>query len=146
MGMFLCFYRKISDCSCNIYYYKNLNYKASLYACKQRLGEGNEIYFYNMHDQMTLTFGFKISEGEVIMLDYYDHGKYCWQVDESRLEIVESLKEGLPLLNKKLNGFAKDENLLVAIESRSSCPLTIVRNEGFESNIKIWLCCRRSGA
>ena len=28
-----------------------------------------------------------------IMLDYYDHGKYCWQVDESRLEIVESLKE-----------------------------------------------------
>lgn len=50
--------------------------------------------------------------------------------------VTESLKEGLPLLNKKLNGFAKDENLLVAIESRSSCPLTIVRNEYFESNVK----------
>lgn len=32
-----------------------------------------------------------------IMLDYYDHGKYCWQVEESRLEIVESLKEACRL-------------------------------------------------
>lgn len=32
-----------------------------------------------------------------IMLDYYDHGKYCNQVDESRLEIVESLKEACRL-------------------------------------------------
>lgn len=50
--------------------------------------------------------------------------------------VTESLKEGLPLLNKKLTNFAKDENLLVAIESRSSCPLTIVRDENLESNIK----------
>jgi len=50
--------------------------------------------------------------------------------------VSESLKIGLPLLNKKMKGFAKDENLLVAIESRSSCPLTIVRDENFESNIK----------
>lgn len=32
-----------------------------------------------------------------IMLDFYDHGKYCSQVDESRLEIVESLKEACRL-------------------------------------------------
>ena len=32
-----------------------------------------------------------------IMLDYYDHGKYCMQVDESRLEIVESLKKACHL-------------------------------------------------
>lgn len=32
-----------------------------------------------------------------IMLDYYDHGKYCSQVDESRLEIVDSLKEACRL-------------------------------------------------
>lgn len=50
--------------------------------------------------------------------------------------VSESLKEGLPLLNQKLENFAKDENLLIAIESRSSCPLTIVRDEHFESNIK----------
>jgi hypothetical protein len=52
------------------------------------------------------------------------------------LFVSESLKIGLPLLNKKLKNFAKDENLLVAIESRSSCPLTICRDENFESNIK----------
>ena len=50
--------------------------------------------------------------------------------------VFQSLKEGLPLLNEKLRNFARDENLLVAIESRSSCPLTIVRDENFESNIK----------
>lgn len=50
--------------------------------------------------------------------------------------VVDGLKEGLPLLNNKLKGFAKDENLLIAIESRTSCPLTIFRDENFESNIK----------
>ena len=49
--------------------------------------------------------------------------------------VAESLKLGLLELNKKLKNFAKDENLLIAIESRSSCPLTILRNENFESNI-----------
>ena len=32
-----------------------------------------------------------------IMLDYYEHGKYCMQVDESRLEIVDSLREACRL-------------------------------------------------
>ncbi len=50
--------------------------------------------------------------------------------------VAESLKLGLPMLNNKLKDFAKNENLLIAIESRSSCPLTIVRDENFESNLK----------
>ena len=50
--------------------------------------------------------------------------------------VVDGLKEGLTILNNKLKGFAKDENLLIAIESRTSCPLTIVRDENYESNIK----------
>ena len=32
-----------------------------------------------------------------IMLDFYEHGKYCMQVDESRLEIVDSLREACRL-------------------------------------------------
>ena len=32
-----------------------------------------------------------------IMLDYYEHGKYCMQVDESRLEIVNELREACRL-------------------------------------------------
>lgn len=49
--------------------------------------------------------------------------------------VTDSLRMALPLLNKKLSNFALNENLLVAIESRSSCPIQIVRNESFESNI-----------
>lgn len=50
--------------------------------------------------------------------------------------VTESLKQALPLLNKKLKGFADKENLLIAIESRSSCPITILRNENYQSNIE----------
>lgn len=50
--------------------------------------------------------------------------------------VTASLKEALPKLNNKLEGFADNENLLIAIESRSSCPLTILRDENFESNIQ----------
>lgn len=32
-----------------------------------------------------------------IMLDFYAHGKYCMQVDESRLEIVNELREACHL-------------------------------------------------
>ena len=32
-----------------------------------------------------------------IMLDYYEHGKYCHQIDESRLEIVDELREACRL-------------------------------------------------
>ena len=49
--------------------------------------------------------------------------------------VTDSLKEGLPLLNNKLSNFALDTNLLVAIESRSSSPIQIVRDENYTSNI-----------
>ena len=49
--------------------------------------------------------------------------------------VTESLKIGIPALNQKMKGFAQDKDILIAIESRSSCPITIVRNENFESNI-----------
>lgn len=50
--------------------------------------------------------------------------------------VSESLKLGLPLLDQKMKGFAKDENLLVAIESRTSSPVTINRDENYQSSIK----------
>ncbi len=66
---------------------------------------------------------------------YRPNLKFCKIKDCLPEIVVESLKIGLPRLNRKLNGFAKDSNLLIAIESRSSSPVTIVRNENFESNI-----------
>ncbi len=50
--------------------------------------------------------------------------------------VAESIRVALPRFNKKLKNFAKDENLLIAIESRSSSPVTILRGEDYQSNIK----------
>ncbi|WP_458412740.1 NAD(P)/FAD-dependent oxidoreductase [Schinkia sp. CFF1] len=51
--------------------------------------------------------------------------------------IVDSLKDGLQKMDKKLPGFIKHDAVLSAVESRSSSPVTIKRNPlTFESNIK----------
>jgi uncharacterized FAD-dependent dehydrogenase len=51
--------------------------------------------------------------------------------------IVDSLKDGLRVMDKKLTGFIKHDAVLSAVESRSSSPVTIKRNPlTFESNIK----------
>ena len=44
---------------------------------------------------------------------------------------VSSLKEALPLLNKKVKGFADDDNLLIGVETRSSAPVQIIRDENY---------------
>ncbi|RXJ02451.1 FAD-binding protein [Anaerobacillus alkaliphilus] len=51
--------------------------------------------------------------------------------------IVDSIKDGLRAMDKKLSGFIKHDAILSAVESRSSSPVTIRRNPlTFESNIK----------
>lgn len=47
--------------------------------------------------------------------------------------IVDSLKQGLPELDKKLHGFADPEAILTAPETRSSSPVRILRNEDGQS-------------
>ena len=47
--------------------------------------------------------------------------------------IVKSLKDGLPLLDKKIKGFAKPSAVITAPETRSSAPVRILRNENMES-------------
>ncbi len=45
--------------------------------------------------------------------------------------VYESLKLALPKFDKKIKGFANDDNLLIAIESRSSAPVQLARNDEF---------------
>lgn len=42
--------------------------------------------------------------------------------------ITESLKEALPIFDKKINGFASEDAVLTAPETRSSSPVRVVRN------------------
>lgn len=49
--------------------------------------------------------------------------------------ISESIKESMPFFGRKIKGFDHDEVVLSGIESRTSSPVRIVRNEHLQSNI-----------
>jgi len=60
--------------------------------------------------------------------------------------ITESIKQAFPVFNNKINGFASPGAVITGIESRSSSPVRIIRDEHFESNIKgIYPCGEGSG-
>jgi len=50
--------------------------------------------------------------------------------------ITESLVEGIEYFNTKIKGYNRDDAVLAAVESRTSSPVRIIRDEQFESNIK----------
>jgi uncharacterized FAD-dependent dehydrogenase len=50
--------------------------------------------------------------------------------------VLESLREALPEFEKKIKGFVLNDAILIGVETRSSSPVKLVRNEAFESNIK----------
>lgn len=50
--------------------------------------------------------------------------------------IVTSLKEALVAFEKKIPGFISTNAIMTAVESRSSSPIKIIRDEQFQTNIK----------
>lgn len=60
--------------------------------------------------------------------------------------ITETLIEGIEYFGTKLKGFHRPDALLSAVESRSSSPVRIERDENFESNVKgIYPCGEGAG-
>lgn len=60
--------------------------------------------------------------------------------------VSESLRLALPRFNKKISSFALDDNLLIGIESRSSAPVQIVRDENFMTEIAgLFVCGEGAG-
>jgi len=51
-------------------------------------------------------------------------------------EIKESLKEAILVFGKKIHGYDREDAILSGIESRTSSPVRIVRDENFSSNIE----------
>lgn len=49
--------------------------------------------------------------------------------------VIASLREAIPLLDKKIKGFANPDAVLTGVETRSSAPVRIERNEKREANI-----------
>lgn len=50
--------------------------------------------------------------------------------------VAEAMLEAMPFLGRKLRGFDSPEAILTAVETRSSSPVRILRDESFESNYK----------
>ena len=60
--------------------------------------------------------------------------------------VSKTLKEGILYFDKKISGFANSDAILTGVETRSSSPVTIVRNEVLQSNIKgIYPCGEGAG-
>lgn len=60
--------------------------------------------------------------------------------------VTESLVEGIFAFDKKIHGFANEEAVLSGVETRTSSPIRILRDELFESNIKgIYPCGEGAG-
>lgn len=65
-------------------------------------------------------------------------GGYAW-ADVSSIfpeEIADSLVEGILLFDRKIPGYASDDALVSGVESRTSSPVRIERNEDLESSIR----------
>ena len=60
--------------------------------------------------------------------------------------ICRAMEEALPILDRKVRGFADGDAVLTGVETRSSCPLRIPRDEGGQSAVRgIWPCGEGAG-
>ena len=50
--------------------------------------------------------------------------------------VAEALAEALPILGRKLRGYDDPDAVLTAVESRSSSPVRIVRDETYQSSLR----------
>ena len=46
---------------------------------------------------------------------------------------IEAIREAIPAFNRKIRGFAKDDALLTGVETRTSAPISIKRDDSFQS-------------
>lgn len=50
--------------------------------------------------------------------------------------VTDTLAQALPTLDRKLHGFAAPDALMVGVETRSSSPVRLLRDQSFQSNIR----------
>jgi len=66
----------------------------------------------------------------------YTPGYVLGSVEDSLPKfVIDSVKTALPKLDKILNGFSSPDAILTAIETRSSAPFQVVRDDTMQSNI-----------
>lgn len=87
------------------------------------------------------------STGPGKVLPTYRPGvKWCdlWEVLPEF--VCQSIAQALPVLDRKVRGYADPDAVLTAVESRSSCPVRILRDEGGQSAVRgLWPCGEGAG-
>ena len=51
-------------------------------------------------------------------------------------KVINTMRDALVQMDKKLKGFAMDDAVLTAPETRSSSPVRIIRDEFYQTNIR----------
>ena len=74
------------------------------------------------------------SQGPGCVLPTYRPG-VTWGSLEGTLPgyVLDTLRQALPLFDRKLHGFAHPDAVLTGVETRSSSPVRILRDETFQS-------------
>ena len=77
------------------------------------------------------------SQGPGAVLPTYRPG-VAWGELEGCLPgyVTETLRQALPLMDKKLHGFAAPDAVLTGVETRSSSPVRILRDESLQSHLR----------
>ena len=77
------------------------------------------------------------SEGPGAILPTYRPGVTWTDVSRALPDAVsETLRGALPMMDRKLHGFSEGDSVLTGIETRSSSPVRIVRDETFQSTLR----------
>lgn len=78
----------------------------------------------------------KVATAARSIIPSYPHGVIYCQLDRCLPSyVVRSIREAIPLLNKKLKGFQDEDAVLTGIETRSSSPIRILRDENRMSTV-----------
>lgn len=117
-----------------------LNFQSRLEENAYKLGNGfipvQKYIDYKIH---------KISDN--IESDAFKGNIKCADLNKIFPDIInENLKEGIDYFDNKIKGFNGDSAILAGVESRTSSPIRIIRDEFLESNIKgIYPCGEGAG-
>ena len=118
-----------------------VNFQRVLEEKAYKLGKGNiPIQLYKDYKNN------KISDNQTINAAF--KGDYSFtNINEIYPDYInDSIKEAMEQFNKKIKGFNNDKTILAAVESRTSSPVRIIRDENLESNIKgIYPCGEGAG-
>jgi len=77
------------------------------------------------------------SEGPGSILPTYRPGVRWGSLDGALPDyVLDTLRQSLPLLDRKLSGFAAPDGVLTGVETRSSSPVRILRDGGLQSPVR----------